>query len=103
MKLFFETSRQAWCFLSMAPVGMAAALLMDADVIAGRLRAAADVLLMLLTGFAALVMMILCSEQGMRLYHLLGLVTGAVLYLEGIGKIIRCIIRRQDLKRRAEK
>lgn len=103
MTLFFETSRQAWCFLCMTPVGMAAALLMDADVIAGRLRAIADVLLLLLAGLGALVMIVLCRETGLRLYHLLGLMTGAVLYLQGIGKIIRLCIHRQEIKRSAEK
>ena len=103
MKLFFETGRQAWCFLCMAPVGMAAAFLMDADFIAGKLRPAADILLLLLSGLAALVMVVLCKETGLRLYHLLGFLTGVVLYLEGLGKIIRRVARRQDLKRCAEK
>lgn len=103
MNLFFETSRQAWCFLCMAPLGIAVSFLADADVIAGRLRAVADTLLLLLAGMAALVMIVLCRETGLRLYHLLGLLTGTVLYFEGIGKIIRFIGRRQDLKRRAEK
>ncbi len=103
MKLFFETSRQAFCFLCTVPFGIITAVLMDADVIAGKLRAVADVLFLLLTGLAVMVMIILCRESGLRLYHLLGLLTGAVLYQEGIGKIIRHIAYRQDLKHPTEK
>lgn len=103
MNLFFETSSQAGCFLCMVPVGMVSALLMDADVIAGKLRALADAILLLFAGLVCLLIIVLCRETTLRLYHLLGLLTGAVLYAEGIGKITRRFMYRQDLKRRTEK
>ena len=103
MTLFFETSRQAWCFLCLLPVGLAAAFLLDTDVIAGKLRPLADVFFLVVTGLAVLVMIVLCRDSGLRLYHMLGVLTGALLYLGGIGKIIHAIGCRQDLKRRAEK
>lgn len=87
----------------MVPLGLAAGFCLDAGVITGRLRPLADAVLLMVTGCAALAMIVLCREAGLRLYHLLGILTGAVLYTAGIGKIIRCIHHRQDLKRRAAK
>ena len=91
MKLFFETSGQSVCFLLMIPVGFLLALLLDADVIAGRLRSAADIALLLLAGAACLWLIVLTGERGLRVYHVLGLLSGAVLYLCGIGRVIRIL------------
>ena len=89
MKLFFETAHQADCFLLMIPLGLALAFLLDADVFAGRVRLLLDCLLILAAGAAVLVSIVFWRESGLRLYHLLGLFIGAVLYVHGIGRLIR--------------
>ena len=94
MKLFFETSGQSACFLLMTPIGFLLALLLDADVITGRLRPAADIALLLLAGMVCLWMIVLTGEGGLRVYHTLGLLTGAILYLAGVGRLIRLIRRK---------
>ena len=72
MTLFFETAGQAQAFLAAVPLGLLLAACLDASVLAGPLRPVADVLMM-------------------RLYHLLALLTGAVLYTQGIGRLVRLI------------
>ncbi len=102
MKLFFETSGQSACFLLMTPVGFLLALLLDADVIAGRLRPAADVALLLLAGAACLWIIVIAGESGLRAYHALGLLTGALLYLAGAGRLMR-LLKRKKHRRMQEK
>lgn len=89
MKLFFETARQANCFLLMIPLGLVLAFLLDADVFAGRIRLLLDCLLIVAAGGAVLLSIVFWQESGLRLYHLLGLFIGAVLYVHGIGRLIR--------------
>lgn len=103
MKLFFETSRQASCFLCMVPLGLAMAIFLDISLIAGKMRPVMDVLVLLSAGLTVLVAIIFCRETTLRLYHLLGLTTGALLYTQGIGKIIRWFRIRQELGKRMKK
>jgi len=103
MNLFFETSRQAICFLCMVPVGFAAALCLELGRFHAGIRPVMDVLVLLMAGFAVLAAIVLCRESALRLYHLLGLLTGALICMEGVGKIIRWFVRRQDLKQRTAK
>jgi len=103
MNLFFETGSQAFSFLSMVPVGFAAAFCMEIGRFHTSIRALTDVFVMLAAGFVVLVIIVFCRENTLRLYHLLGLLTGTVIYMQGVGKIIRHLAARQDLKRRAAK
>ena len=103
MKLFFETSHQAMCFLLMAPAGFLAALLLDADALAGVLRPLADVAVLLLAGAAVLVLTSAAGESGVRLYHLLGALTGAVVYLCGAGRIVRMLKRKKAAVRQEKR
>ena len=103
MKLFFETSGQASCFLCMVPLGLAMAIFLDISLIAGKMRPVMDVLVLLSAGLTVLVAIIFCRETTLRLYHLLGLTTGALLYTQGIGKIIRWFRIRQELGKRMKK
>jgi len=89
MKLFFETAHQANCFLLMIPLGFALAFLLDADVLAGPIRLLIDCLLILASGAAALATIVFWRENSLRLYHMLGLFTGAVLYVHGLGRLVR--------------
>ncbi len=99
MKLFFETAGQAQRFLIMVPLGFALALCLDADAWTGRLRAAADCLFLLLCGWLMLCTICVLRENSLRIYHMLGLLTGAILYLLGVGRIVRTIRRRIFLRR----
>lgn len=94
MRLFFETAGQAQRFLFMAPLGFLVAMCLDADAWAGRLRPVVDVLLLLACGFLMLTAIAIYRESGLRAYHLLGLLVGAILYMQGVGKVIRGIARR---------
>ena len=91
MKLFFETAGQAHCFLMMTPVGFALALLLDVNAVSGFLRPLADLAAFVLAGAAWLMVVTAVGESGLRLYQFLGLAAGAVLYLSGIGRLIRRI------------
>ena len=88
MKLFFETAGQAQAFLAAVPLGLVLAACLDASVLAGPLRPLADVLMMLTAGFALMGMMLLSRDEALRLYHL-AILTGALLYTQGIGRLVR--------------
>ena len=82
MKLFFETAGQAQAFLAAVPLGLVLAACLDASALA-------DVLMMLTAGFALMGMMLLSRDEALRLYHLLAILTGALLYTQGIGRLVR--------------
>ena len=89
MTLFFETAGQAQAFLAAVPLGLLLAACLDASVLAGPLRPVADVLMMLAAAASLMAMMLLARDEALRLYHLLALLTGAVLYTQGIGRLVR--------------
>lgn len=91
MTLFFETVGQAQAFLAAVPLGLLLAACLDASVLAGPLRPVADVLMMLAAAASLMAMMLLARDEALRLYHLLALLTGAVLYTQGIGRLVRLI------------
>lgn len=91
MTLFFETAGQAQAFLAAVPLGLLLAACLDASVLAGPLRPVADVLVMLVAAASLMAMMLLARDEALRLYHLLALLTGAVLYTQGIGRLVRLI------------
>ena len=91
MKLFFETSTQAMVFLLMMPLGILFAAGID---VAGFIRIAKplwDLLLVLLLGLSLGVGIILLGDQGLRMYHLLAVLFGSLLYLLGIRRIVQWI------------
>ena len=98
MRLFFETTGQAQAFLAAVPLGLVLAACLDASVLTGPLRPLADVVMMLAGGIALMVMMLLARDEALRLYHLLAVLTGAVLYTQGIGSLVRMM--RTSLKKR---
>ena len=91
MTLFFETAGQAQACLAAVPLGRLLAACLDASVLAGPLRPVADVLMMLTAAASLMAMMLLARDEALRLYHLLALLTGAVLYTQGIGRLVRLI------------
>lgn len=94
MKLFFETAIQSWSFLMVLPLGFGLALLLDAGAVTRAFRCAADILLVLSAGVAVFSVVVWNGESDLRLFHLLGLLTGAMLYLCGAGRLWRMFFRR---------
>lgn len=91
MRLFFETSGQGIAFLAAIPVGFLLAACLDCAKGKPLLRAVLDIAVLMLSGFVLLLLTVLLSEEKLRIYHLLGLVIGAFLYLKGAGEVKRMI------------
>lgn len=102
MNLFFETANQAGCFLAAAPIGFAAAMGLDLGRRQGIARFLLDVLVLSAAGVALVVLLLLGREESLRLYHMLGLGVGALLYSSGIGKLAR-LARAKMQKKKKEK
>lgn len=100
MNLFFETSGQAQIFLATAPIGFLVAMLIDMDRGLGPLRPVWDVLCMLACGVMTLMVLMMMRDGGLRIYHALALVTGALLYLVGVRRIILAARYRMKKKRK---
>ena len=94
MRLFFETSVQAEAFLFTVPLGMLLAAGFDLTAAAKRCRVLLDVLLFLLCAIALLYWIRLMRDEGLRMYHLLALCVGMLLYVRGVGALARAVIRR---------
>ena len=87
MKLFFETSIQARAFLSAVPLGLMLGVLLNLEACLPGWKALWDILLMLLCA-AGLGMLLFWTEEGrLRIYHLLAVGTGLLLYRCGAGCI----------------
>ncbi|MEG0125172.1 MAG: hypothetical protein RR816_03725 [Clostridia bacterium] len=104
MRLFFETGDQAHIFLAVLPIGFLLAMSFDASSFAGKLRPVMDVLCLLMSGLAFIMLLLVFRDDGLRVYHMLALLTGAVLYLCGMGRLFRAIGRKLSrfLAQRAE-
>ena len=88
MKLFFETSIQARAFLSAVPLGLMLGVLLNLEACLPGWTALWDILLMLLCA-AGLGMLLFWTEEGrLRIYHLLAVGTGLLLYRCGAGCIL---------------
>lgn len=102
MNLFFETANQAGCFLAAVPIGFITAIGLDLGKREGVARFLLDVLVLAATGIALVVLLLLRREESLRLYHMLGLGVGALLYYSGIGKLGR-LTRSKKQKKKNEK
>ncbi len=93
MAPFFETNSQAWVFLGMVYLGLALGLIYDGF---GFLRrtgkkgwsVVTDLAFFLLAGTALTLALVLTGQEGLRLYALLGLVCGGIVYLLGLRRLI---------------
>lgn len=99
MMLFFETAKQAWCFLAAVPVGFLIALCLCIGKKEGMIRLLLDLLLLGSSGIVLIGMLLFFREGFLRLYHLLGMILGAFLYLNGICQVKRKISRSIKEKR----
>lgn len=92
MRPFFETNDQSWVFLSMVYLGLILGLLYD---VLGVFRKsgkkvwiiAADILFFLLAALGASFALIQSGQENIRIYALLGLVCGAMIYLLGLHRL----------------
>lgn len=102
MRLFFETSAQAEAFLFTIPLGLLLAAGFDLTFWVRRGRALMDVALLLLCAAALLYLIAFMRDEGLRVYHLLALCIGAVIYTQGVGRLLRTLKRRL-LRRQANR
>ena len=93
MAPFFETQNQAWVFLGMVYLGLGLGLIYDG---VGLLRRSGkkgravvlDLFFFLLAGAALTLALVMTGQEGLRLYALLGLVCGGIVYLLGLRRLI---------------
>jgi len=98
MKLFFETSGQAQAFLAAVPLGIILAAALDLSRYAGRLKPVTDVAALLLCSLSLIALTLFLRDAALRLYHVLAVVIGALLYAGGIGRLISATRRRFQKK-----
>lgn len=93
MAPFFETKSQAWVFLGMIYLGLGLGVIYDA---LGLLRktekkgfiAGADLIFFLLAGGTLTMALVMTGQDGLRLYSLLGLACGGLLYVLGLRRLV---------------
>lgn len=103
MRLFFETGGQASAFLFTLPLGFLLALFLDVTRYTGHLRPILDVLALVGCAITLLILTLFMRDQSARMFHVLAILTGAVLYICGVGRLIHGIIRRiKRLKKAAQ-
>lgn len=96
MRLFFETESQCWVFLAMVYAGLGIGVLYHG---AGIIRQHSgkvgivimDVMVLLLAGLATAGVLIWAGQENLRLYALLGLLIGGIIYSMGIRRILHGI------------
>ena len=89
MKLFFDTNLQAVVFLLSVPTGFLAACFLSSGIKNTCLQMILDILTLLLAGTVLAALILIFRENGLRSYHLLGLLTGAILYLCGLSRVAK--------------
>lgn len=93
MAPFFETKTQAWVFLGMIYLGLGLGVVYDA---LGLLRKTkkkglvvfADVLFFLVVGGVLTMALVISGQDGLRLYSLLGLACGGLIYMLGLHRLV---------------
>ena len=99
MTLFFETGRQSSCFLAALPLGFFTTACLCWGGAGGFFRLAADLVLLACGGTAMVFLLGLSGEHTLRIYHILGLLTGAFLYLHGCNPLLKHILKHLREKR----
>lgn len=100
MKLFFETSAQGSIFLMMLPVGMLLAICVDLCGLSGTFRPLWD-LCAVLVCFAAIGFgIVLLDDTSLRMYHVLAVLTGYLLYALGVRRLLQTLRHRLAKKDR---
>ena len=91
MKLFFETENQALVFLLTVPIGMLLFFFLDGREEQGVWRFVMDLLSFCICGASLFMLFWGFGQEILRIYHLLGLVTGGMLYMKGMSRILLII------------
>lgn len=103
MNLFFETSGQAYAFLFTLPLGFLLAFCLDLFGKARKLRPLLDICTLLSCGLILVWLLLILQDERMRLYHILAVFLGAILYLCGVGQIAvrlkRALLTRKSRKK----
>ena len=99
MTLFFETGHQAVCFLAALPLGFLIAACLCWGRTGGFLRLAADIVFLACGGTAMVVLLAFLRDDMLRMYHVLGALIGAILYLCGCNSMMKRISARLHAKK----
>lgn len=96
MTPFFETELQGIGFLFLCALGFGLSIFFDgvSRIFKGRFKPVGDILLLLTCGIAMLVTLLFLRPGELRPYHWLAMLTGAILYLCGIRRLIVFVIIR---------
>lgn len=97
MAPFFETQSQAWVFLSMVYLGLGLGFVYDGLGLLRKLgkkgwAIGTDLLFFLLAGASLTLALVITGQDELRIYALLGLVCGGLVYLLGLRRLITGII-----------
>ena len=85
MKLFFETASHASSFLSAVPLGLLMCLFLCFARSSGIWRVLLDLAVIVCGALVFFFLFVICRNDSLRFYHLLGVLTGAILCMRGIG------------------
>ena len=85
MKLFFETAVQKNVFLLTLPVGFLVCFLLDTQIPSILIQTFLDFGVLISTGVILVLLVLFSDGSTLRIYHLLGLISGAILYVCGVG------------------
>ena len=91
MKLFFETASHASSFLSAVPLGLLMCLFLCSAHSSGMWRLLLDLGALVCSALVFFFLFVICRNDSLRFYHLLGVLTGAILCLRGIGVIAQML------------
>ena len=92
MTLFFETSTQADLFLKTVLLGLMLACCLDVLNIKSYLSVVVDTVVFCLLAACLILIMIIFQQESLRIYHLLGCMSGSIIYWFGIGKVYKGIV-----------
>ncbi len=98
MKLFFETAFQADFYLKTVALGFLLAICLDVLSARGHFSVIVDITVFALLGSCFILLLILFQLESIRLYHVLGCITGSILYTLGLAKVVRGFVTK--IKRR---
>ena len=92
MTLFFETSTQADFFLQTVLLGLVLACCLDLLNIKSYFSVVVDIVVLGLLSGCLILIMIIFQQESLRIYHVLGCMVGSIVYLQGIGKVLKGIV-----------
>lgn len=98
MKLFFETSAQAMIYLLMLPLGILFAACVDLASVIKTARPVFDLMCTMACALCLGICVILFNDNTLRLYHMLSVLSGCLLYLLGIRRVVGWLRHKWDVR-----